>query len=119
MDKQESLLEKAKQLESEAPLLAASAPSLTTSASESEIAWERECKARETAMEVKVALEAGRKWDGRGQWRHPCRRMWAVEFGRSAFSPSVTTVGPVGRERKEGNALMAKAIESDKASLGT
>ena len=123
VDRRESELEQAKQLESEAPSLAASAPSLTTSASESEIGWERECEARKTDAEAMVALGAEQKveeeLDGLAQWRHPCRRMWAVEFGRSAFSPSVTTLGPVERERKEGNALMAKAIESDKASLGT
>ena len=122
VDGREMELEQARQSELEAPSLKTSAPSLTTSASESEIGWEREYEALETAVAAMVALVVERRWGDPGQWRHPYRQVWAVEFvefGRSAFPPSVTTLGPVEREGQAAMAVMAKAIVSDKALLET
>ena len=123
VDGRERELEWAKRLESEAPSLATSAPSLTTSAPEWEIGWEQGYEALGTAVGSMAALAVAGKWGDPGQWRHPFRRVWAVGFvklGRSAFPPSVTTLGPVKREgRAAAMALMAKAIVSDRASLGT
>ena len=123
VDGREMELELAKQSELEAPSLETSAPSLTTSASELENESERGYEALETAVASMVALVVERKWGDPAQWRHPCRRVWAVEFGRSAFPPSVTTLGPVKREAellmKAVKAVKARAIALEMESLGT